>query len=86
VETCASQKFSLFAFSSNYLYALTEYAKAIGFPDIDADYFCQRYAADDWHLANGKKMKSWKRSVVTWKKNSAKYNYQAEDERPAIHD
>lgn len=65
---------------------VTEYAKAIGFPDIDAEYFCQRYAADDWHLANGKKMKSWKRSVVTWKKNSAKYNYQAEDEQPAIHE
>ncbi len=49
-----------------------EYAKTIDFPELDAEYFCERYAVDGWKLANGNKMRSWKKSVITWKHNQQK--------------
>ncbi|MHC4397631.1 MAG: helix-turn-helix domain-containing protein, partial [Planctomycetota bacterium] len=44
-----------------------EYAVSIKYPGIDAERFCEYYAAEDWTLKDGSKMRSWRRSVVNWK-------------------
>jgi len=44
-----------------------EYAGSIGY-QIDAEYFIDKYNATGWKLSNGKTMKNWKATVVTWKK------------------
>lgn len=36
--------------------------------NIDAEYFIAYYTARDWVLSNGKKMKDWKSSIITWEK------------------
>ena len=37
---------------------------------IDAEYFVAYYTARDWVLSNGKKMKDWKSSIITWEKRN----------------
>lgn len=49
-----------------------EYATTIGFPEIDAERFVEWYAADDWCLKDGSPMRSWKRTVVSWKSTERK--------------
>lgn len=38
--------------------------------NIDAEYFVAYYAARNWELSNGRKMKDWRMSVITWEKNN----------------
>ena len=45
-----------------------EYAGSIGYTQLDAEYFCQRYATTDWKFADGEPMKNWKLTVLGWKK------------------
>jgi hypothetical protein len=45
-----------------------EYADSIGYTQLDAEYFCQRYAATDWRFADGKPIKNWQLTVLGWKK------------------
>ena len=47
--------------------AVLEYAASKDFPDIDAKQFIDYYAANNWHDADGKPVKSWKQRVITWR-------------------
>lgn len=46
---------------------VAEYAKGIGLA-VDAQYFCDYYAARGWRYKGGVQMKDWKAAVRTWKK------------------
>jgi hypothetical protein len=48
-----------------------EYCKKRG-NNVNAEQFVTYYAENDWYLSNGKKMKSWKSSVITWEQNHQK--------------
>jgi predicted phage replisome organizer len=37
--------------------------------NVNPEQFYTYYAENNWHLSNGKKMKSWKASVITWEQN-----------------
>jgi predicted phage replisome organizer len=37
--------------------------------NVNPEQFYTYYAENDWHLSNGKKMQSWKSSVITWEQN-----------------
>ena len=53
---------------------VVEYAAHLGFAEINAKRFMEFYEAEDWHYGDGKKVRSWKRCVVTWKHNSNNTN------------
>jgi hypothetical protein len=38
--------------------------------NIDPEYFVAYYENRDWKLTNGRKIKDWKLSVITWEKNN----------------
>lgn len=50
---------------------LRDYADSIGFKNFDPEEFIAHYESNGWHVGKVK-MKSWKYTVVTWKKNAAK--------------
>lgn len=45
---------------------VAEYAATQGAADFDASYFVSYYAAADWRFKDGKPMKAWKQTVLTW--------------------
>jgi hypothetical protein len=47
---------------------ITDYCKERD-NNIDAEQFWHHYETRGWILSNGKKMKKWKSSVITWEKN-----------------
>lgn len=51
---------------------VTEYAKSIGFV-LDGEYFIDKYTANGWMVGKSK-MKDWKATVRTWKKNNFSSN------------
>lgn len=64
-----------------------EYAASIGFPELDASYFCRWYEAADWTLKGGNKMRNWKQAVVTWKKRErADKKQQGQSDVPDFHE
>lgn len=48
------------------------YAKERGFVDAEgfAAHWFAYYTQANWHLANGKPMKDWKKAVITWEPNN----------------
>ena len=46
-----------------------EYAKSIGFNDLDAGRFCDYYEKIGWCI-KGSRIKSWKAAVRTWKRTA----------------
>ena len=40
--------------------------------NVNPEQFYTYYEQNDWHLSNGRKMKSWKASVITWEENHQK--------------
>lgn len=42
---------------------------------FDAQHFFDYYEASDWHLANGRSVRSWKQCCVTWERNWAKSDH-----------
>lgn len=38
--------------------------------NIDPEYFIEYYESNDWKNNNGKKVKSWKQTLVTWNRNN----------------
>lgn len=56
--------------------------------DVDAEHFCNYYAACGWLVGKGKKMKDWRAAVRTWESNGinnkiAKQNGNTRNERMA---
>ena len=45
---------------------VAEYAAQQGAADFDASYFVSYYAAAEWRFRDGKPMKAWKQTVLTW--------------------
>jgi hypothetical protein len=55
---------------------VSDYAKSIGFPDMDIDKFLNHHGMRGWKLNYGGKlfpMQSWKRAVISWKHNHERY-------------
>ena len=48
---------------------VAEYAKSIGFDDLNAESFVDYYEKIGWGI-KGSKMKSWKAAVRTWKRTA----------------
>ena len=57
------------SFTSPKVEEVKEYATSIDYPEIDAEHFVEKYTAAEWKHKDGKPMRSWKQTVVTWKKN-----------------
>ena len=44
------------------------YAGSRGYPQFDAQHFCDWYEANGWKRKNGKPVQNWKQTVLTWLK------------------
>ena len=53
------------------------FAKERGFIDPEgfSAHFMDYYGTSNWHLANGKPMKDWRRAVITWEPNNKYRNF-----------
>jgi hypothetical protein len=49
----------------NYILEKIESGKA-EYKNVDVDTFYDYYTESDWHMSNGRKIKSWKQCLVTW--------------------
>ena len=56
---------------------VAEYAAQQGAADFDASYFVSYYAAAEWRFRDGKPMKAWKQTVLTWLQRDRKAAQQA---------
>jgi hypothetical protein len=56
---------------------LREYADSIGFKEFDPEEFLLHYGSVGWYIGKAK-MKNWKLTVQTWKKNAGRFTRRAE--------
>lgn len=62
-----------------------EYARSRGFEDPEGftKHFMDYYGQAQWHLANGRPMKDWKKAVITWEPNNKHRSFETTKAIPA---